>query len=271
MIIGLDIGISSTKVVAIVNKKLNKAEVWDGGFSEGKLQEFIVSLSSVDSRIETIAVTGVGSKVIPSKLLDYPTIKVDEFDANAAAASLVCNETRFIVVSMGTGTSFVEIDNGIAKHIGGTALGGGTILGLFKLMGLGNGWTQLRALAESGSVEKVDLTVADVTTEPLPGLPLDTAVTNFGKADSNATPNDIAMGLINMTLQNIGVMAFLAGSGRGIKTFLVIGRMTTLPHAAEIFERLNNLYGVNFILAEQPLYMTAIGAAHEGDKRKNHT
>ena len=69
------------------------------------------------------------------------------------------------------------------------------------------------------------------------------------------------MGLINLTLQNIGVMAYLAGSGRGIKTFVVIGRMTTLPHVTEIFERLNNLYGVNFILAKQSTHMTAIGAA----------
>lgn len=261
MIIGLDIGISSTKVVALVAKKLNKAEIWEGGFSEKQLQEFIFSLSSIGSKVEKIAVTGVGSKKISGKLLGYPTVMVDEFEANAASASCICNESKFIVVSMGSGTSFVEVDNGKPKHIGGSALGGGTILGLFKQMSLGDGWTQLRAMAERGSLEKIDLTVADVSDEPLPNLPMDTTVTNFGKIDHHATPQDIALGLINLTLQNIGVMAYLAGSGRDIITFVVIGRMTTLPHVAEIFERLNKLYGVNFILAKQSTHMTAIGAA----------
>lgn len=261
MIIGLDIGISSTKVVAFVDNKLNKAEIWETGFSEKQLQDFISSLYHVDKRVEKIAVTGVGSKKISGKLLGYPTFKVDEFEANAASASYICNESRFIVVSMGSGTSFVEVNNERAKHIGGSALGGGTILGLFMQISLGGGWPQIRALAERGSLENIDLTVADVSDEPLPNLPMDTTVTNFGKIDHHATPQDIALGLINLTLQNIGVMAYLAGSGRGIKTFVVIGRMTTLPHAADIFERLNKLYGVNFILAKQSTHMTAIGAA----------
>ena len=58
MIIGIDIGISSTKVVAFVAKKLSKTEIWESGFSEKQLQEFISSLSSIDSRVEKIAVTG---------------------------------------------------------------------------------------------------------------------------------------------------------------------------------------------------------------------
>lgn len=261
MIIGLDIGISSTKVAAFVARKLNRAEIWESGFSEKQLQEFIGSLSSIDSHVEKIALTGVGSRKITGKLLGYPTVKVDEFEANAASASHICEESRFIVVSMGSGTSFVEVDKEKTKHIGGCALGGGTILGLFKQMALGGGWPQIRALAERGSLENIDLTVADVSNEPLPDLPMDTTVTNFGKIDHHATPQDIALGLINLTLQNIGVMAYLAGSGRDIRTFVVIGRMTTLPHAAEIFDRLNNLYGVNFILAKQSTHMTAIGAA----------
>lgn len=261
MIIGLDIGISSTKVAAFVARKLNRAEIWESGFSEKQLQEFIGSLSSIDSRVEKIALTGVGSRKITGKLLGYPTVKVDEFEANAASASHICDESRFIVVSMGSGTSFVEVDKEKTKHIGGCALGGGTILGLFKQMALGGGWPQIRALAERGSLENIDLTVADVSNEPLPDLPMDTTVTNFGKIDHHATPQDIALGLINLTLQNIGVMAYLAGSGRDIRTFVVIGRMTTLPHAAEIFDRLNNLYGVNFILAKKSTHMTAIGAA----------
>jgi len=260
MYIGIDIGISSTKVVAFVGKKLNKKEIWEGGFDEKRLNEFISSIRSLDSRVEKIALTGVGSKRIGNKLLGYPIVKIDEFDANAASASYVCDEPEIIVVSMGSGTSFVEVTSKGAKHIGGSALGGGTVLGLFKHLVGGGGWPHLRALAERGSLNNIDLTVGDISSEKLPDLPMDVTVCNFGKANNHDTPQDLALGLINMVLQNIGVMAYLAGSGRGIKTFVVIGRMTTLPHAAEIFERLNNLYGVRFVLANQPTFMTAIGA-----------
>lgn len=261
MIIGIDMGISSTKVVAFIAKKLNKAEIWEGGFTESALKDFIASLIPIDNRVEKIAITGVGSKEICGNVLGYPTVKIGEFDANAASASYVCDEPEFIVASMGSGTSFVHVCKEGAKHIGGSALGGGTILGLFSQLVIGGGWPQLRALAERGSLAEIDLTVGDVSKEPLPGLPLDTTVTNFGKVNGHPTPQDVALGLINMVLQNIGVMAYLAGSGRGIKTFVVIGRLATLPHAEEIFERLENLYGVNFILAKQAAYMTAIGAA----------
>lgn len=35
---------------------------------------------------------------------------------------------------MGTGTSFVEVKNGIPRHLGGIGIGGGTIMGLSKIM-----------------------------------------------------------------------------------------------------------------------------------------
>lgn len=260
MYIGIDIGISSTKVVAFVDQKLQKAEIWEGGFDEKLLSEFIISLRSMDSKVEKIAVTGVGSKRIGSKLLGYPVVSIDEFDANAASAAYVCEEPKFIVVSMGSGTSFVEVNKNGAKHIGGCALGGGTVLGLFKHLVTGGGWPHLRTLAERGSLKNIDLTVGDISNQELPDLPLDVTVCNFGKANSHDTPQDLALGLINMVLQNIGVMAYLAGSGRGIKTFVVIGRMTTLPQAEKIFERLSTLYGVDFILAKQATFMSAIGA-----------
>jgi type II pantothenate kinase len=60
-------------------------------------------------------------------------------------------------------------------------------------------------------------------------------------------------------------MAHLAGRGYGIKTFVFIGRMTTLPHAREIFDRLERLYQIHLLVPEDATYMTAIGAASTMD------
>lgn len=258
MIIGLDLGISSTKVVAFINRRLHSKEIWEGAFLPEQLTAFINNLGQ---QVERIAVTGVGSKSMRGKLLGYPTVYVDEFEANAASAGHLCQKNEYIVVSMGSGTSFVHVKGNESSHIGGSALGGGTVLSLFHIMvSLGN-WPQIRQLASNGSLRDIDLTIGDVSKQALPGLPLDTTATNFGKASIHSKPDDLTLGLINMVLQNIGVMAYLAGSGRGVDTFVVIGRMATLPHADEIFERLSTLYGIHFIVAREASHMTAIGAA----------
>lgn len=253
-------GISSTKVVAFVARKLNISEIWEGGFSLKHLEEFIAMLNASGRRVKKIVLTGVGSKKFSGNLLGYPTVVVDEFVANAASAHYLCDKPEYLVASLGTGTSFVHVTPEGSTHIGGSALGGGTVLGLFQQLVTGGGWAQLRALAARGTLDSVDLTVADVSDVALPDLPLDTTVTNFGKVGSHSTPQDLTLGLINMVLQNIGVMAYLAGSARGIRDIVVIGRMSTLPYADEIFARLNRLYGVNFILADKAAYMTALGA-----------
>lgn len=262
MVIGLDMGISSTKVIAIDCKNnILKHDIWNTGFSDKQLKTFISEVLLYNEDIEHIAITGVGSKAVHGSLMGYPIVKVDEFDANAASVAYVCDENDVIVASMGSGTSFVHIKNGIAKHIGGSALGGGTIIGLFRHFEKSADWPQLISLAKEGSLDKIELTVGDVCDGELPGLPANISVSNFGKTDAATSLSDIALGLINMVLQNIGIMACMAGSGRGIKTIVVIGRTATLPYADQILSQLMTLHGVRFIIPEHMEYMTAIGAA----------
>ena len=181
--------------------------------------------------------------------------------ANAKAARWLCKDETFIVVSLGTGTSFVLLDGPTSKHLGGSALGGGSLYGLFRLMLPGIDYSQFRSLAAKGSLSNIDLEIRDVSKEALPNLPLDVTATNFGKAKPDSKPEDIAAGLVNLVLQNIGVMAHLAGKGFGIRTFVCIGRMTTLPHVREIFDRLERLYKIHLLIPKDATFMTAIGAA----------
>ena len=45
------------------------------------------------------------------------------------------------------------------------------------------------------------------------------------------------------------------------KDFVMIGNMVTLPQSRNIFDRLGDFYGLNFIVPEHPEYVTAFGAA----------
>lgn len=254
MTLGIDIGISSVKAVLQEDNVILRKALWEGGFDERMLEDFFL-----DKDPSNIVITGVGSKGI-DKLLGRSVRHVDEFEANAVAARQCCPENEFIVVSMGSGTSFVLIEENRSQHLGGSALGGGALIGMFNLLQEG-GWERLRALAAQGNLSNIDTQIGDVCKEALPGLPMDTTAVNLGKASKSSSPEDIASGLINLVLQNIGVMANLAGSGRGISTYLMIGRLTTLPHAREIFNRLERLYGITLLVPQDAEFMTAFGAS----------
>lgn len=261
MKIGIDLGVSSTKIVTLVDEKPRDMELWDDPFSEDKLKDFISRVCKSDEMIEQINVTGIGSSKLGPNVGGKYVVHVDEFFANTLAVRQFCKEKRAIVASLGTGTSVLEVSHNGYTHLGGSAMGGGSLLALFRLLVPGGGWTELRELAAKGELNNVDLQIRDVSDKPLPQLPLDTTIANLIKANAETSPEDIALGLVNMTLQNLGAMAYLAGSGRDIFTYVMIGRMTSLPFAREIFARLEKLYRIHIVVPKDSSFMTAIGAA----------
>lgn len=263
MILGIDIGISTTKFSLIdENGDAVFHEMKAEPMSIEKLEWYIETMLCLGRyKIDTIGVTGVGSKKIGDTLYKRPVIHVDEFEANSLSAQKYINKDRFIVVSMGTGTSFVLADNGTYTHIGGSALGGGTLQGMMNLLMPGMNFYDFRELAKKGDLSKIDLQIKDVSPVELPNLPMDTTAANFGKVKEEPRKDDLAAGLVNLVLQNVGVMANLAGKGRDIDTFCFIGLMCTLPKIREIFDRLENLYGIHILVPEHPETFTAFGAA----------
>lgn len=136
-----------------------------------------------------------------------------------------------IVVSMGTGTSFVMCNGDEMRHIGGIGVGGGTLQGLARIMLNTGDIKQVATLAKQGNMRNIDLTIGDISAQPLPGLPMDTIASNFARAQTDASKEDIAAGLIRMVLQSIGSAAWLASLGSDIRDFVLIGNLSLLPSA----------------------------------------
>lgn len=260
MTIGVDIGISATKVAVLNGTTASCLEIWDEPFKPERLEKYIATNIPNKSNLDNIAVTGVGATSFHG-IKGHVFKRVDEFQANAKAASFVCHSKNFIVASIGSATSFVRVSSGVATHIGGSAMGGGTLFSLFHIVMQGGGWQHLRMLAEKGDLSKIDKTIGEVSQSELPDLPLDATAINLGKFVRDSRPQDIVLGLVNLILQNIGVMANLAGQGCGIHNFVFLGRMVTLPHATDIFAEIEKLYRIKIIIPKNPEFMTAIGAA----------
>lgn len=265
VVIGIDVGGSTTKIVGIAGDRIQNPIFVKAGDPLtslfGAFGKYIYDNNIDLAEVEKVVLTGVGSAYVDQPLYGLPTAKIDEFLANGLGAHYRIGLDRLLVVSMGTGTSFVRVEGERIEHIGGLGIGGGTILGLSKLMLKTADFRQIVALAEVGSLDGIDLRIRDITPHPLPGLPLDVTASIFGKADTNARAEDIALGILHMVLQTVGQGAVFASMNSGIHDIVLIGNLTRLSQCEPIFSRLEDIYHVHFIVPKYAEYRTAIGAA----------
>lgn len=264
-VIGIDIGGSTTKIVGFDDKSMISpllvrandpiASVY-GAF--GKFLN-INSLKIED--IDRIMITGVGSSFINSRIFGIPTGRVDEFMAIGMGGLFLSNLNKAIIVSMGTGTALVKAENNSAVHLGGTGVGGGTLLGLSNRILNVRHFDELIETANGGDLSHVDLTIGDISKEVMKTLPNETTASNFGKISDLVTNADLAMGIINLVFQTIGMVAVFNTKIDNTRDVVLTGNLTNVPQAQYIFKQLSKLYDVNFQTPPNAEYATAAGAA----------
>jgi type II pantothenate kinase len=117
---------------------------------------------------ERVGVTGGGASRLAERLaLDGRP--ANEFEAWAVGAHAILHREgrpapeRFLLVSVGTGTSAMLVDETGAVRVGGTALGGGTLAGLATVLVGTADFDSLTRLAREGDRRHVDLLVDDLT------------------------------------------------------------------------------------------------------------
>ena len=107
---------------------------------------------------------------------------------------------------------------------------------------------------------KCFISVSVTFTKKLPGLNLDVTASNFGKADSQSRPEDVAAGIVHMVIENICQTGILASANTGIKEYILIGGLTKFFECRQIIEAFKNLWDVEITIPEYSDYATAIGA-----------
>jgi len=265
MVIGLDIGGSTTKIVGlrdgeVVAPILVKAtDPVASAF--GALGKFL-SLNRLElGQVTRVMATGVGASYLKGDLLGLRTVRVPEFLAIGLGGLRLSGLQEAVVVSMGTGTAFVKADEKGIRHLGGTGVGGGTLLGLANRMLNIRDFDLLVELAAAGDLSRVDLMIGDITEDEIPGLPSTSTASNFGRISDGAGREDVALGILNLVFQTIGVMAVMVSRDRNPLQVVLTGNLTIVPQARPIFEGLEELYATRFLIPDDAEYATAIGAA----------
>ena len=168
---------------------------------------------------------------------------------------------NIVIANIGTGTSIIEAKNGKISHIGGTGIGGGTIIGLSKLLLNTTDFDNILEQAALGDIQKVDLLIEDIMESDISFLKGKTTASNFGKMLDTAKKEDVATGIVNMVFQVIGVLAVFAAKSRDLQTILVTGNGSRNKLGRKILEEIAVMYSIRFDFPADGEYTTAIGAA----------
>ena len=270
MIIGIDIGSTTTKAVSVekgkVARKIKTRAVDAITSATGAFGKIILENGIKMPDIERIMITGAGATKIEGELFGIPTEKVDEITAIGIGGKFISGQDNIIIVNVGTGTAIIEAQGDKVIHLGGSGVGGGTILGLAKKLLSLSDFKDIMTMAASGNLDQVDLLLGDIMVTDFSFLDKKSTASNFGKMLDTARNEDIAMGIVNMVYQVIGMLAVFAARSRNIDRVIVTGSGSHNPLGEMVLAKIAGMHSVSFEYPEDGEYTTAVGAGLYGIK-----
>ena len=294
VVIGIDVGGSTTKIVGFRRTAAGAPALIEPLFVRatdpitsiyGAFGRFTVENGLTLPDIDRIMMTGVGSSYMSAPIYSLDCRTVPEFSGVGLGGLYLSGLSEAIIVSMGTGTALVHAkrrkDGGTdIDYLGGTGVGGGTLLGLTKKMLGVDTVAHIEQLCEDGDLSKediragvrkltaqgnlnhVDLTIKDISrNDQFPGVNYNLTAANFGKLSDLADSSDIALGIANMVAETIAMMAIFAARGHGVRDIVLTGNLTTIRPIRRVFEGLRDTFNVNFLIPPNAQFGTVIGAA----------
>ena len=273
-VIGIDIGGSTTKIVGIKTDDTGRETLIAPTFVKaadaltsvyGAFGRFTVENGIELSQIDRVLMTGVGSSFIDKPIYGLNCTKVSEFESVGLGGLYLSGLDEAIVVSMGTGTALISAKKkdgrAYVNYLGGTGVGGGTLVGLSRRMIGVDNVEHIEQLALEGNLDNVDLRIKDISADNNFQINEDITASNFGKLSDLATPADVALGISNMVAETIAMLSVFAARSYGFKNVVLTGNLTSLKSVTKTFEGLEEKFGVRFIIPDDAQFATVIGAA----------
>ena len=271
--VGLDIGGSTTKIVGMRDGMIIASEIVKAAdpvtSAFGAVGKLINDHSLSVNDIEQINITGVGAGFTQAPIFGIKTVVVEEFKATGLGGLFLSGLEHAVVVSMGTGTAYFDATKENVRHIIGSGVGGGTVVGLGLAVTGTSDAIKLSDMATEGDILKCDLTIGDITKNGVTGLPMNVTASNFGKAADDLTKEDKMAGVFNLVYQSIGTVAVMASRQCGIKDIVFTGQLTDLKECQKYLLPFEELYGVNMLVPDNAVFATAVGSClAEGQEEK---
>lgn len=262
--IGIDAGGTLIKIAYCQNGSINYRSFQSKSMEEAALW--------ITQHFEnpTICITGGKSEVLAEKLNTQPKI-ILEFDATAQGITYLASRQQqsignnFLFVNVGTGTSMHYVQNGRQERVGGSGIGGGTLLGLAFLMTGIQDYEQIVQNAAEGNRENVDLKVKDIFEGATPPISGDLTASNFGKTEAivseRPADEDILAAMIGFVGEVLVTISSQMAGQYDADTIVYVGSsFRSNPLLQEIIEMYAGMIGKKPVFLDRGEYSGAVGA-----------
>lgn len=260
----IDFGASNTKVMVHDG---TAARHWrlpsEGQPSDARVREVLAAGGVAPSALDWIAVTG-GNRAGLADAIDGAVVHhVDEVQAIGRGGLALSGLGRAVVTSAGSGTAVVAAHPEGSRHVTGTGVGGGTLVGLSRLL-LGTvDPKEIDALALAGKDTAHNLMIGEILGQAIGSLPPETTAVNFGRVARHpveASREDMAAALVNMVGQVIGVVAITAARSQQLEHAVIVGHLADLPSIRRTLAAVGHFYQASVRIPEHGGTATALGA-----------
>jgi len=223
---------------------------------------------------ETIGLTGCGAARVAEEI-DLKHEQFVEFDAWGRGANVLLDRQKrvtpasYLLVSLGTGTSMMRVEATKTIRLGGTALGGGTMLGLGGVLIGASDHHSLCELARKGQRDQVDLLIQHIYPEGVGTLSPQASASNFGllarqnhaKVESQPRAEDLAASVIGLVAENVALQSCAVAEAAGLSC-IVYGGSALLdnPLLQVLLAGITAATEREAILLEDGSYAGAVGA-----------
>ncbi|MBT2691948.1 type II pantothenate kinase [Bacillus sp. ISL-55] len=260
--IGIDAGGSLIKIAYEENGSLHfrKQPIGEMAESLGWLKLF--------SANKKVFLTGGRAGKIKAEFFPNAEI-VDEFTAACEGANyLIMKEglpsrEKSLLVNIGTGTSWFKIEGEQYDRVLGSGIGGGTFMGMGKLLSDRSDFASLVSLSDSGEKGNVDLLVKDIYHPEEPPIHGELTASNFAKSEavSSSSEADKMASILNMIAETITLLTVQTAALHDTKKVVFIG--STLAGNKPLQENLDyycKMSGLEPIFLQNGEFSGAIGA-----------
>jgi type II pantothenate kinase len=260
----IDFGASNTDVVVYDGAAVRHWRLPSEGHpSDARLRQVLSVGHLVPGDVAWLAVTGGNRTSLAAELDGRPVYQVHEVEAIGRGGLALAQLERAVITSAGSGTAVIAARPEECRHVTGTGVGGGTLVGLSRLLLATVDPREIDALACLGRDTALNLTIGEILGTAIGSLPPDTTAVNFGRVARHAvdaTREDTAAALVNMVGQVIAVIAINAARAQQLSDAVIVGHLTDLPSIRRTFELVAQFYGATIRLPTHGGAATALGA-----------
>lgn len=262
MIVGIDAGGTLIKVAYTENGTLHFAKYPVAEIQQ--VADWVNGLSDGD-----ICITGGKSGVLLS-ILNKKAREMVEFEATHLGVQFLLekmgrNDDSYLLTNVGTGTSIHCVENNQQERIGGTGIGGGTLVGLSRLLTGVMDYEEMVSLARNGSRDRIDLKVKHIYEGKVPPISGELTASNFGnkifEVAHELSKEELLAAVMGLVGETVSTVSVHAAKQCNNSTIIYIGSsFFHNPLLKEVVESYTILRGAVPLFLENGEYSGAVGA-----------